>query len=158
MIPYANTQAFQTINKLLSGHYRWSHVTNTFLDTDGHDSRLCGPSSCWEDQGFQVADGLMEEVEGWPRAMGWKVSRERMDGVEIDISPNSANRLEGQDEEAVVDDSGAQEPQQTIQPGGEDSQADQVVVVASPKAPGSSKRRHSSTHSSAAKRSRPTRT
>jgi len=50
------------IGNITRGKYRWSNETNVYLDEDGLDRPAAE---------LEVAEGLMDEVDGWAQAVGW---------------------------------------------------------------------------------------
>jgi hypothetical protein len=91
-IPYASKNAYRAIENVLQGAYRWSSDHNAFLDFEGTRDDL---------DHAEVADGLMDEVEGWTEA-SFQGRKEALEEVEPTDDPPRADdpmdNVEVQDE------------------------------------------------------------
>jgi hypothetical protein len=61
-IPFATVDAYRVIGDITRGKYRWSNESNVYLDEAGLDRPTAE---------LEVAEGLMDEVDGWAQAVGW---------------------------------------------------------------------------------------
>lgn len=74
-IPYASKNAYRAIENVLQGAYRWSSDHDAFLDFEGTRDDLGQ---------IEVADGLLNEVEGWAEAcfQGRKEALEELEPID----------------------------------------------------------------------------
>jgi hypothetical protein len=89
-IPYASKNAYRAIENVLQGAYRWSSDHDAFLDFEGTRDDLSH---------VEVADGLMDEVEGWAEAC-FQGREEALEEVE----PIDDHRDGGTDDPLRADD------------------------------------------------------
>lgn len=67
------------IGEITRGKYRWSSESNVYLDEDGTGRPV---------EELEVAEGLMDEVDGWAQAVGWDTQDDPEEGDEYERPPS----------------------------------------------------------------------